>query len=335
MFFSKSIDPIQIDGYQSYGTATHLYVIGRALEDEGVNLEKTGFLSAFKNAYKQFKSDELRHTKLRVTLPDNQVFYTTTDAEGYFIVDEKVSGLDQHINEEGWLQMTISFDDVQKDIKVVGSNVFYCQMLVPSHTAEYGVISDIDDTILHTGVASVLKWRLIINTIFKNVSSRVPLKGAPELYQKLHLGASGKAANPIFYVSNSPWNLYRYLKFFIQDQNFPKGPILLRDFRTPFEKTPVPEKPHKQKEVRAILDTYPGLKFILIGDSGEHDVDIYLEVAKEYPDQILAVYLRSVKYKKKVLRVKAVLQKYETTPAVLVEKSVFAEEHARKLGLIR
>jgi len=124
MFFSKSMDPIQIDGYQSYGTATHLYVIGRALEDEGVNLEKTGFLSAFKNAYKQFKSDELRHTKLRVTLPNNQVFYTTTDAEGYFIVDQKVSGLDQYINEAGWLQIIISFDDVKKEVVVLDLTLF-------------------------------------------------------------------------------------------------------------------------------------------------------------------------------------------------------------------
>ena len=334
MFFSKSIAPIQIDGYQSYGTATHLYVIGRALEYEDVNLNKTGFLSAFKNAYKQFKSDELRHIKLRVTLPNDRIFYTTTDAEGYFVIDKKVSGLAQHINEEGWLQITISFDDVKEGIDVMSNNVFNCQMLIPAATAEYGVISDIDDTILHTGVASLLKWRLVINTVFKSVGSRVPLEGAPELYQKLHLGASGKAANPIFYVSNSPWNLYRYLKSFIQNQNFPKGPILLRDFRTPFDKTPKPEKPHKQQEVRNILNTYPDLKFVLIGDSGEHDVDIYLEVAKEYPDQILAVYLRSVKHKKRVSRVNGVLQKYKTTPAVMVEKSAFAEDHARKLGLI-
>ena len=120
----------------------------------------------------------------------------------------------------------------------------------------------------------------------------------------------------------------------MRNQNFPKGPVLLRDFRGPFEKTPKPEKPHKQHEIRNILNTYPHLKFILIGDSGEHDVDIYLEVAEEYPEQIIAVYLRSVKHKKKVLRVQGVLERYKTTPAVMVEKSAFAEEHARSLGLI-
>lgn len=334
MFFSKKQDPIQIDGYQSYGTKNHLYLIGRALEHEGVDLKKKGVLAAFKNAYKQFATDELRHTKLKVTLPDGAVFYTTTDAEGYFKIDEQVHGLDKMTNSEGWLQLIVSFDDVKKDVVLMGENKFAIEMLIPSENASYGVISDIDDTILHTGVASLLKWRVIVNTLFKDVGRRTSLEGAPSLYQKLHRGTSGADANPMFYVSNSPWNLYNYLESFVRNQNFPKGPILLRDFRGPFEKTPKPEKPHKQHEIRNILNTYPDLKFVLIGDSGEHDVDIYLEVAKEYPEQILAVYLRSVKHKKKVMRVKSVLAQYETTPAVLVEKSSFAEEHARSIGLI-
>lgn len=334
MFFKRKADPIQIDGYQTYGTSDHLYIVGRALENEGVNLKKKGFLAALKNAYKQFASDELRHAKLRVTLPDERTFYTTTDAEGYFKLDEKVEGLNGLKNREGWVQIVISFDDVKKGLVVLRENKFPLEMVIPAQTAEYGVISDIDDTILHTGVASLLKWRVIVNTLFKEVGKRTSLEGAPELYQKLHLGKSGSAANPIFYVSNSPWNLYNYLEAFVRNAKFPKGPILLRDFRTPFEKTPKPEKPHKQHEIRNILKTYPNLKFVLIGDSGEHDVDIYLEVAREYPKQILAVYLRSVKHKKRVLRVEGVLKKYGTTPAVLVEKSAFAEEHARKIGLL-
>lgn len=332
--FSKKSDPIQIDGYQSYGTSNHLYVIGRALEHEGVNLRKSGFVNAFRNAYKQFASDELRHTKLRVTLPDNRVFYTTTDAEGYFKINEQVEDLGELANDLGWLQLIVEFDDVTKGVQIVSKNVFPLEMLIPSKSASYGVISDIDDTILHTGVASLLKWRVIVNTLFKNVGSRTSLEGVSEFYQKLHLGKSGTDRNPIFYVSNSPWNLYNYLESFITNQQFPKGPILLRDFRGPFEKTPKPKEPHKQREIRNILDTYPDLKFVLIGDSGEQDVDIYLEVVKEYPEQIIAVYLRSVKHKKKVKRVRGVLEKYETIPAVLVEKSAFVEEHAQRIGLI-
>ena len=240
MSFFKRKDPILIDGYQSYGSDNHLYVLGRALEHEGVNLKKKGILSTIKNSYRQFATDELRHTKLRITLPDNRVFYTTTDAEGYFKLDQSVEGLSNLANEEGWLQLRVSFDEVPEDVAIIDNNEFLCEMLIPLSTTEYGVISDIDDTILHTGVASMLKWRLILNTLFKNVRKRASIEGTPELYQKLHKGVSGKAANPIFYVSNSPWNLYNYLETFVRNHLFPRGPILLRDFRTPFEKTPKP-----------------------------------------------------------------------------------------------
>ena len=210
-------DPLQIHGYQSYGTHEHIYLLGRALEDEGVNLEKTGFVNAFKNAYRQFRSDELSHAKIKVKLPDNRVLYAVTDEEGYFKVDEKLVNLKDLTNEEGWLQLELAYDDENQKRLVTNDNRFAAQMLIPSDKAEYGVISDIDDTMLKTGVTSLLKWRVILNTLFKGVGKRTPFTGAADFYKKLHLGKSGNASNPMFYVSNSPWNLYHYLEAFIKN----------------------------------------------------------------------------------------------------------------------
>ena len=328
-------DPLQIHGYQTYGTDGHLYLIGRALEDEGVNFDKTGIANAFKNAYKQFRSDELPHAKLKIRLPDDRVFYTKTDFEGYFKVDQAVDGLRGLTNEQGWLKLELGYDDENQKRLIQNDNRFPGQMLIPSKKAEYGVISDIDDTILRTGVTSLLKWRVIFNTLFTDVGNRTPFKGAASFYNKLHLGKSGEASNPMFYVSNSPWNLYHYLQAFIKNNNFPKGAILLRDFRTPFDRTPKPEKPHKQHEIRNILNTYPEMQFVLIGDSGEHDADIYIEIEEEFPEQIKAIYLRSVNHEKRVFRVRGLLERFEVTPALLVKESVMAEDHARELGLIQ
>ena len=327
-------DPLQIHGYQSYGTNEQIYLLGRALEDEGVNLDKTGFVNAFKNAYKQFKSDELPKARLKIRLPDDRILYAVTDNEGYFKIDEKIANLKSLTNDEGWLQLELSYDDENQKRLVNNDNRFAAQMLIPSDKVEYGVISDIDDTMLKTGVTSLLKWRVILNTIFRGVGKRSPFNGAADFYKKLHLGKSGEASNPMFYVSNSPWNLYHYLEAFIKHNNFPKGAILLRDLRTPFDRTPKPEKPHKQHEIRNILKTYPDLQFVLIGDSGEHDADIYIEIAEEYPDRIKAIYLRSVNHEKRAFRVRGLLEKFEITPALLVKDSSTAEEHARDLGLI-
>ena len=326
-------DPLQIIPFQSYGTNNHFYGRGRALEDENIDLSKRGFFSLLKNTWKRFETDEIPNTKLRITLPDNTVLYTETDAAGYFKIAEDISELDKMTNEEGWLSYEMAFEEKFPGRIFQNDNRFQGELLIPSANSSFGVISDIDDTILHTGVTSTLKWRLIFNTLFKHAESRSPLEGAAEFYHLLHRGKNGKEANPVFYVSHSPWNLYRYLELFLRKNNFPKGPILLRTIGAMRGREKA-EKPQKQTEIINILNRYPDKKFILIGDGGEHDPDIYIEIAENFPNRILAIYIRSVRHKKKVLRIKGLFENYKTTPAVLVESSKEAVEHAKKHGFI-
>jgi phosphatidate phosphatase APP1 len=327
-------DPLQVIAFQSYGTDTHLYIRGRALEDENIDLAKRGFFSLLKNTWKRFETDEIPNTKLKIILPNDTFLYTTTDSKGYFKLEENLSNLQSLTNTEGWLTCQIQFEEQFHGRIINNDNSFSGEVLIPSANSNFGVISDIDDTILNTGVVSKLKWRLIYNTLFKNAESRSPLEGAAELYHKLHRGASGEEANPIYYVSHSPWNLYRYLELFLQKNNFPKGPILLRDLGNLLGKKDLAEKPQKQKEIINILKTYPEKQFILIGDSGEHDADIYIEIAEVYPGRIKAIYLRSVKHTKKMLRIRGLVENYKATPTLLVESADQAIEHAKQHGFI-
>ncbi|TDU43857.1 uncharacterized protein DUF2183 [Gelidibacter sediminis] len=327
-------DPLQIIVFQSYGTASHLYVRGRALEDESIDLAGKHPIKLLINAYKRFETDEIKHTPLLLKLPNGRIFETVTDEEGYFLVDIKEEGLDTLTNDEGWLSFELAYKDFTSTRIIQLNNRFPGEMLIPAKDISFGVASDIDDTILHTGLVSTLKWRVIYNTFLKRASKRSPLEGAAEFYHMLHRGKTGAEANPIFYVSHSPWNMYRYLEYFLSKNNFPKGPILLRDFGNFLNRKKNAEKPQKQREILNILKTYTTLKLILIGDSGEHDADIYLEIAELYPDRILAIYLRSVKHKKKMLRVKSLYEDYKTTPVLLVDSSKEAIEHARENGFI-
>lgn len=327
-------DELQIITFDTYGTASHLYVRGRALEDEKIDLLEEGVIGVLKNTWKRWGTDEIRNTPLVLELPDGRQVQTKTDSEGYYLIDEKIDGLKIHASAEGWLAYTMSYSTTSFKNKISKENHFHGELLIPSENCEYGVISDIDDTILHTGVASTLKWRAVFNTFFKNVKDRVPLKGAADFYHQLHRGKSGKNENPIFYVSNSPWNLYRYLQFFLQKYKFPKGPVLLRNFREPFDKSLKTEKPHKEHEIRNILKTYPTLNFILIGDCGEHDADIYKEIATEFPNRIVAIYLRSVAHKRKMARISELFINYSVTPVLLVKTSGEARNHAKKIGLL-
>ncbi|WP_159021798.1 App1 family protein [Formosa sp. L2A11] len=328
-------DPLQIIAFQSYGTSSHFYLRGRALEDETIDLEQKGLFKLLINTYKRFESDEVKNVELNLRLPDNTVVKVKTDSRGYFKSEEHLENLDHLTNKEGWLEVVASYSDVNIKRKITNENRFPAQILIPSKTAKFGVISDIDDTIMLTGVASVLKWRVLVNTFFKGAFKRIPLEGAAEFYNMLHQGVSGKEANPIFYVSHSPWNLYRYLKFFLKTNNFPKGPILLRSMNTIFKKKKAHEKPQKQMEIINILNMYPELSFILIGDNGEHDADIYIEIAELFPNRILAIYLRCVGHKEKMIRVKGLFDSYKTTPALLVKSSKEAINHARLSGFIK
>ena len=102
-------DPLQIIVFQSYGTATHLYVRGRALEDESIDLEGKHPIKLLINAYKSFETDEIKHAVLILKLPNGKFFEMTTDANGYFLLDENIEGLDALANEEGWLSFEIAY----------------------------------------------------------------------------------------------------------------------------------------------------------------------------------------------------------------------------------
>ncbi len=328
-------DPLQIIAFYTYGTRTHFYARGRALEDESINLSAKSIWKLMVNSWRRFDTDEIGYSPVALELPDGSCYETSTDRDGFFLVDAEHPNLEAFANGDGWVPFKVSYVSAEQRRRVNQVNRFPGELLIPSAQAEFGVISDIDDTIIHTGVVSSLKWQVIINTIFKRPEKRIPLEGAANFLRLLQQGRSGHAANPVFYVSHSPWNLYRYLLYFLTKNNFPKGPILLRTFKSFLQRRKSREKPQKQKEIMNILKTYPHLPFILIGDSGEHDADIYMEIAEAHPGRILAIYLRSVRHRARRLRVRSLFENYRTTHVLLAENSGELISHAREQGFIR
>lgn len=327
-------DPLQIIPFSTYGTKQHLYLKGRAIEDEDIDLNDKNWWSLVVNSWKRFETDEIRETPILIAFGNDQTITCKTDKEGYYLVD---SGIDEgHLStdDEGWFNYEVAYNSNPKNRQIQQRNRFKGQMLIPSRKTKFGVISDIDDTILQTGVASPLKWRVAVNTFLKTPQKRKALEGSSEFYAALHQGKTLTEANPIFYVSNSPWNLYRYLDVFLTQNQFPKGPVLLRDFRTPFDKTPKTELAHKYHEIYNILKTYPNLNFILIGDCGEKDAYIYRDVVKQFPNRIEAIYLRAVEHSKKMNRIANLFSDYREVPVQIVEKSEEAFAHAKKHGFI-
>ncbi len=126
------------------------------------------------------------------------------------------------------------------------------RVLVPPATAKFGVISDLDDTVIVTNVTNRLKMFLTVALL--NEHTRLPFKGVAAFYQALQNGASGAENNPIFYVSSSPWNLYSPLTEFLRIHNVPLGALFLKDFGNHTVFSPGDHQNHKLNSIELILN---------------------------------------------------------------------------------
>ena len=148
------------------------------------------------------------------------------------------------------------------------------------------VISDIDDTIKITHVHD--RTALLRQTFLRDFES-VP--GMADAY------ARWCAAGATFhYVSRSPWQLYESLAEFVSAHGFPSGTFHMRNFRWKNASTLQPDRhgAKKQAVIEGILTALPRRQFACVGDSGEHDAEIYGELARRYPEQVKAIFIRNV-----------------------------------------
>jgi phosphatidate phosphatase APP1 len=164
------------------------------------------------------------------------------------------------------------------------------RILVPSLSARLAVISDMDDTVLQSEITSFVRAARLM--LLENSRTRLPFPGVAAFYRALERGTSRSESNPIFYVSSSPWNLYDVIADFLDAQEIPVGPMLLRDWD--IGRDMMRTREYKLSQIREIMATYPGLPFILVGDSGQEDPEIYGELVIEFPGRIHAIYIRNV-----------------------------------------
>jgi phosphatidate phosphatase APP1 len=323
-------DVLQIIAYRTYGTARRLYIKGRVLKDKGIikPTDKDTVLRNLISMYKRFTTNEVPNARLQVIFQGRKHF-AVTDDEGYFTMELASHRLEL---QDLWYALDVELIDAPysftKNIRSTAS------ILIPPTDAEFGVISDIDDTIVKTSANDLLSMARI--TFLNNAITRLPFAGVAEFYNALQLGRNGRRNNPFFYVSSSPWNLYDLLIDFLDLNNIPEGPLLLRDYGLDEKPEDDNHSSHKIKEITNILRTYPELKFVLIGDSGQEDPNIYSEIVGLFPERILAIYIRDVQLperEKVAINVAKGVLKHKVE-MLIVDNTVEAAKHAAGIGLI-
>ncbi len=309
----------RIEPYLAHGSADGVVVRGRVLDNpppsEAVEGERVR--AAVRRTLGHFATHELPGVPLRITVAGATVD-TVTDEEGYFLTRLQP---DPDELTDPWSEGTVELGGSYRGLTHPFSVPI--EVRVPGPDVRFGVVSDIDDTILESGVQRV--GRMIRQTFTGSALTRTPFPGAPELYRDLAAGA-----NPFFYVSSSPWNLHAFMLGFLRHRGFPLGPVLLRDLLGTSA-----GREQKAARIREILELHPRLPFVLIGDSGEKDPEIYADIVRSHPGRILAVYIREVRLDPGDGRVEKVSQAWSPdVPFVLAADSDAVRRHATGIGLL-
>ena len=326
----SSDDPVVVQLYRGYRSSKKLFVQGRVLKESLVKVTRTDKRwRNFVNAIRRFESDEVAGARLELDYL-GQKFARVADAEGYFEVHEDVTA---QPTPDPWEAISSTLVDIPYGKPA--DELFAGEVADLSADAEIAIVTDIDDTILQTHVTSLFKLKALYHTLVDNAYTRLSFKGAPALYKALASGPTiGKVVNPTFYLSRSPWNLYDMLEHFLDAKGFPKGPIFLRDVGLPYLATPS-EFGHKEGSILRLIEDFPTLKFVLIGDSGEKDADIYHSVAKRHPDRIAAVIIRNVKNNANAKRIQRMFGRLPAEMNYhLVKNSEEAAVHLSRMGFL-
>ncbi len=300
--------------------------------------ERDRWWDNLRNTYRRWDTQEVPHARVTATL-GGEVQEVTADEEGYawfrFAPPPAV--------DPGVANLLIADSAADRGAKpaeeatVRGAMVDTTLPVIrPGPGAPFGVISDLDDTVIHTGITNLFTAARL--TFLHNARTRKPLPGVSSLYRALE--SAGPDPAPFFYVSSSAWNLHDLLTDFLRLNGLPVGPLLLQDLgldRTKFIKKPGHR--HKLDKARDLVDAFPGLPFVLIGDSGQADPHLYETLVRERPGRIVCVLIRDIDAGHASARDRNAEQHLAAaraagTPAFLVHDSVEAAEHLIALGLL-
>ncbi|MCB0060494.1 MAG: DUF2183 domain-containing protein [Caldilineaceae bacterium] len=337
-------DPLllQLMPYYGYGTETWLRLQGRVLQShhllamEKPNPDVDTIWDNLHTMYHRFASKEVADVAVSAHF-QAQTLQASSDREGYFAFEFILK--QPLATEQLWHSVALTAGTPQSATDA-GTGIVPTaatgKVLVPRLTSNFGIISDIDDTVLQTNATNLLKMARIV--FLNSAHTRLPFEGVAAFYAALHRGSSGAEQNPIFYVSSSPWNLYDLLVEFMNIHGIPAGPLFLQDYGLEPDKfITASHQAHKLAAIVQIIRSYPDLNFILIGDSGQDDPEIYVDVLQQFPERICAIYIRDVSTAARKTAVETLIAQANQLDVdmLLVADTQAAASHAYSQGWIR
>lgn len=272
--------PVRIVLYEGYGTPDKVTLRGRAVEDvadptAAPDRERAPLANAVRNA-RILDTDEVKGLKLRLSFA-GKTTHVRTDDDGLFEVEVALGSKNVAPGAYG-LEARL-----HPDAKGYYAPVHRGRVFVLSPGPGTVVISDFDDTLVKTYVTD--KTKLLQEVFLKNPSQLTPVPGGSTAY-----GNAMKAgAEQLFVVSGSPLGLYERIAAFLDLHRFPPRALFLKNIS---EDSLFAQKNYKSRRLTALLERFPEKRFVLVGDSGEKDPEIYAGLRKRFPKQVAGIVIR-------------------------------------------
>jgi phosphatidate phosphatase APP1 len=256
--------------FPGYGGEDWVRVVGRVLIVPPVKPVGTGEYASVRG-WRSFVSVPVGYAQVSITVAGVR-HEVVADRGG--VVDKVLPAkLDP-----GWHTLEMSVEGgapIETRVFIVGSDV------------RFGVVSDVDDTVMVTALPRPLlaAW----NSFVVDEHARQPVPGMAVLLERI---ARDNPGAPVIYLSTGAWNIAPTLIRFLQRHLFPPGSILLTDWGPTHDRWFRSGKEHKLSNLRRLAAEFPQVRWLLVGDDGQHDDAIYTTFASEHPDSVVGVAIR-------------------------------------------
>lgn len=298
----------RVIAHMGYGSTDTVRVFGRVVlgrdrsaqhegdEPAGPDLTYGGMRSPYNRArgWRAFLTAPAMNVPVAVTIGD-QVFHARSDRSGHVDATFRDHGL-----EPGWHVVTLAASNAEPA---------EARVVIVRPEERFGLVSDIDDTVISTHLPRMMiaAW----NTFVRHEGTRHVVPGMAPLYRELleqHPGA------PVVYVSTGAWNTAPTLTRFLRTQGFPLGPLLLTDWGPTNTGWFRSGQEHKRAALHRLATEFPQIRWMLVGDDGQHDPKIYQEFAEARPEAVDSIAIRQLSATEQVLSHGLPVSNEELTP---------------------
>ncbi len=283
--FHRAVEPrlrrrgwnVEIVAYTGYGSTDWVRVLARVLVTRAAPTRRK---PATVRGWRSFTTLPVKDSVVRIRSGE-RLHQVRTDRSGF--VDCVVPAS----LEPGWGTIRLEAtgaEDADAPVRILDPQV------------RFGVVSDIDDTVMVTALPRPLlaAW----NTFVLDEHARMAVPGMAVLFERL---VNAHAGAPVFYLSTGAWNAAPTLTRFLSRHLYPAGPLLLTNWGPTTDRWFRSGREHKRLTLRRLTEEFPQVKWLLVGDDGQHDEQIYAEFASAYPDNVSAVAIRHLSPTQSVL----------------------------------